>query len=85
VIGTDIPDETDVVVVGSGAASLVCAIVAAVGGLRLIVVEKSEKLGGTSAMSGRSVWVPANLHGRAALARAGMASIAAQSASKTPT
>jgi 3-oxosteroid 1-dehydrogenase len=43
-----------------------CALVAAVGGLRVVVVEKSEKLGGTSAMSGGAVWVPANHHGRAA-------------------
>jgi len=41
----------DVVVVGSGAAGLVCALVAAVGGLRVLVVEKSEELGDTSAMS----------------------------------
>jgi flavin-dependent dehydrogenase len=34
----------DVVVVGSGAAGLVCALVAAVGGLRVLVVEKSEKV-----------------------------------------
>jgi 3-oxosteroid 1-dehydrogenase len=45
---------------------LVCALVAAVGGLRVLVVEKSEKLGGTSAMSGGAVWVPANHHGQAA-------------------
>jgi NADPH-dependent 2,4-dienoyl-CoA reductase/sulfur reductase-like enzyme len=31
-IAADIPDETDVVVVGSGAAGLVCALVAAAGG-----------------------------------------------------
>jgi 3-oxosteroid 1-dehydrogenase len=61
-----IPNEMDVVVVGSGAAGLVCALVAAVGGLRVLVVEKSEKLGGTSAMSGGAVWLPANHLGRAA-------------------
>jgi 3-oxosteroid 1-dehydrogenase len=61
-----IPNEMDVVVVGSGAAGLVCALVAAVGGLRVLVVEKSEKLGGTSAMSGGAVWVPVNHHGRVA-------------------
>ena len=61
--GTGTPNEMDVVVVGSGAAGLVCALVAAVGGLRVLVVEKSEKLGGTSAMSGGAVWVPANHHG----------------------
>ena len=54
------------VVVGSGAAGLVCALFAAVGGLRVVVLEKSDKLGGTSAMSGGAVWVPANHHGRAA-------------------
>ena len=59
-----IPNETDVVVVGSGAAGLVCALVAAVEGLRVIVVEKSEKLGSTSAMPGGAVWVPANHLGR---------------------
>src|SRR5215467_13432425 len=64
--GTGTPNEMDVVVVGSGAAGLVCALVAAVGGLRVLVVEKSEKLGGTSAMSGGAVWVPGNHHGRAA-------------------
>jgi len=33
-----IPNEMDVVVVGSGAAGLVCALVAGVGGLRVLVV-----------------------------------------------
>ena len=65
-IRAEIPNETDVIVVGSGAAGLVCALIAAFGGFRVIVVEKSEKLGGTSAMSGGAVWVPANHHGRAA-------------------
>ena len=51
----DFPQETDVIVVGSGAAGLVCALVAAVGGLRVVVLEKSDKLGGTSAMSGGAV------------------------------
>ena len=60
----EIPNEMDVVVVGSGAVGLVCALFAAVGGLRVLVVEKSEKLGGTSAMSGGAVWVPANTASR---------------------
>jgi 3-oxosteroid 1-dehydrogenase len=51
---------TDVVVVGSGSAAAAAALRAAVGGLSVIVLEKTDKLGGTSAMSGAGIWVPAN-------------------------
>ena len=52
-------DETyDVVVAGSGAAALSAALTSAVGGASVLVVEKSERFGGTSAMSGAGVWVP---------------------------
>jgi 3-oxosteroid 1-dehydrogenase len=54
--------ESDVVVVGSGCAALSAALAAAVGGLRVIVLEKAEVIGGTSAMSGAGTWVPANHH-----------------------
>lgn len=50
----------DIVVIGSGAAGLSAALAAAVNGARVLVIEKSEKLGGTSAMSGAGVWIPAN-------------------------
>ncbi|WP_226623275.1 FAD-dependent oxidoreductase [Alloyangia pacifica] len=53
-------ESFDVVVIGSGSAACSAALRAARGGLRVLVVEKSEKLGGTSAMSGSGIWIPAN-------------------------
>lgn len=52
----------DVLVVGSGSAALSAALSAAVAGLSVLIVEKAATLGGTSAMSGGAVWVPANHH-----------------------
>lgn len=59
------PAASDVVVVGSGAAGLTAALTAAAAGLSVIIIEKTGKLGGTSAMSGAAAWVPANHHSRA--------------------
>jgi len=58
--------ECDVLVVGSGSAALSAALTAAAGGLKVLVMEKTAWLGGTSAMSGGATWVPANHHARAA-------------------
>jgi succinate dehydrogenase/fumarate reductase flavoprotein subunit len=52
--------ETDVVVLGSGAAGLAAALTAAVGGASVTVLEGSALFGGTSAVSGGGMWLPGN-------------------------
>ena len=56
----EVTDQVDVAVVGSGAAGLSAALSAAVRGARVVILEKSDRLGGTSAMSGGGTWIPCN-------------------------
>jgi 3-oxosteroid 1-dehydrogenase len=49
---------TDAVIVGSGGGGLCAALVARSRGLDVLVVEKTELIGGSTAMSGGGVWVP---------------------------
>lgn len=58
--------ECDVLVIGSGAGGLAAAVCAAHRGLRVIVAEKAEVFGGTSAYSGGWLWVPNAPHAIAA-------------------
>ncbi len=58
--------ECDVLVVGSGAGALTSALTAHDGGANVLIVEKSDHYGGTSAMSGGGVWVPNNHYLQAA-------------------
>ena len=50
----------DIVVLGSGAAGLTAALAAADSGATVQLLEKSEQLGGTTALSSGVVWLPAH-------------------------
>jgi succinate dehydrogenase/fumarate reductase flavoprotein subunit len=60
--------EYDVIVLGAGAGGMTAASVAAAEGLSVILIEKSQFVGGTTAVSGGMVWIPAN----SKMAQAGM-------------
>ncbi len=52
--------SVDVLVVGSGAGAMTTGICAHDNGLSALLIEKTEMYGGSSAMSGGSVWIPDN-------------------------
>jgi succinate dehydrogenase/fumarate reductase flavoprotein subunit len=58
--------EWDVIVVGSGASGLTAAVRAAHARLKVLVVEKADYFGGTTALSGGGIWIPNNPQARAA-------------------
>jgi succinate dehydrogenase/fumarate reductase flavoprotein subunit len=51
-------DETDLLVIGAGAAGMTAALVGALEGLRVVLCEKSDMVGGTTATSAGTVWIP---------------------------
>ncbi|MEJ6655049.1 MAG: FAD-dependent oxidoreductase [Pseudomonas sp.] len=50
----------DVIVVGSGAGAMLSACRAVDHGLSVLVIEKADRYGGTSAISGGAIWIPNN-------------------------
>lgn len=56
----------DVIILGSGAAGMAAALTAKAAGLSVLVIEKTQFYGGSTAVSGGAVWIPENQHmGRA--------------------
>ena len=52
--------ESDLIVVGSGSAGMASALTASTEGLDVLVVEKTDRYGGTTALSGGVLWIPDN-------------------------
>ena len=52
--------ETDVLIIGAGAAGLTAALAAHEAGATVTIIEKGDRLGGTAAISGGIVWVANN-------------------------
>ncbi len=50
--------EVDVLVAGAGAAGMTAALVCALQGLDVLLCEKSSQVGGTTATSAGTIWVP---------------------------
>ncbi len=58
--------ETDVIILGTGAAGMAAALAAHETGAEVLLVEKWDRVGGTSAISGGVIWVADNPRMRAA-------------------
>lgn len=56
----DWDQDTDLVIIGSGAGALCAALTARAAGAETLVIEKEAMIGGNSALSGGTMWIPAN-------------------------
>ncbi|MEO8316918.1 MAG: FAD-dependent oxidoreductase [Bradyrhizobium sp.] len=59
---SDVAPNYDVVVIGAGAAGMSAALFAAIRGAKTLLVEKTAFVGGTSAFSAGSLWIPNTRH-----------------------
>jgi len=62
----DLPGETDLVVVGAGAGGMTAALAGALHGLDVVLCEATQQVGGTTATSAGTIWVPCSTPARAA-------------------
>ncbi|HEY7034077.1 MAG TPA: FAD-binding protein [Thermomicrobiales bacterium] len=63
-VATNLPGswdrETDIVVVGTGAAAFSAAVTATQAGAQVVILEKAQSAGGTTLISGNGYWIPNN-------------------------
>ena len=57
-------EQCDVIILGTGAAGLTAALAATHEGASVRIFEKSELIGGTTAMSGGIIWIPIIIYKR---------------------
>ena len=57
-----LPSKVDILVLGSGSAGMTAALTSALIGLDVLVIEKTNKIGGTTAYSAGSIWAPNSRH-----------------------
>jgi succinate dehydrogenase/fumarate reductase flavoprotein subunit len=63
----DVPTRrVDLLIIGAGPAGMAAAIFAKLRGLDVLLIEKSDKIGGTAATSAGTLWIPENTQGKAA-------------------
>jgi succinate dehydrogenase/fumarate reductase flavoprotein subunit len=62
---SEISSGYDVVVIGAGAAGMSAALFSAIRGAKTLLVEKTGFVGGTSALSAGSIWIPNTRHASA--------------------
>ena len=63
----DVATQTvDLLVIGAGAAGMAAALFAKLKGLDVLLIEKSNKIGGTTATSAGTLWIPGNTQGKEA-------------------
>ena len=55
---SDFDEDVDILIVGAGSGGVTAALTAHAEGLRVLVVEKSPWVGGSSSLSGGGIWVP---------------------------